>query len=510
MRPERTEAATGVAQSEVVGILVVLGVTFVSISAILVMGMPTVDQAQDLAQIERVQVEFLSFDQELRETVHTPGQSGASVNLDEGGISVDSGSSIWVNVTHDPSYGGASPATTGRVELGGLRYETGDSGVSYQMGGVWKTYGDDGFSMETPPDITYEDRSLKMDMTNFTEEVHVEGTGRREFTIRSEGTERIEEPAGSLANGTLSITVATDYDDSWTEYFNRTFGEDAVDGSGDGFANVSLRTGPPLYGVEYLAGRYEVDNIAGVLPDDEHTHIYDSRIGNESLYNDTLDLGNSGVLGNVLGGSSIDLPEVPDACIRSGTGENLPGPPEDVTAGEYEDVDVPSTVEFDTSAGDISAYLDDSHVQLGPNLEFDTSGGTVEIHLQDGTDLRIRQSISVEGHNPVYIYVENGDVDIGSSVDVHLEDGNTELLQIYASGADNVDVHGEFNGTIYSPDEGIEIEERFRGAAIGEDVEPDEGGLYYHDTALRRADVPDCIEAPLSSFEAVERKVSIR
>jgi len=128
---------------------------------------------------------------------------------------------------------------------GGLLYETDDSGVAYQMGGVWATYSDGGYSMKTPPSITYGDTSLKLEMTNYTENIRVEGSGRSEFTVRSEETERIGEPAGSLSNGTLEISVGTDYDEAWTEYFNRTFGTDSVDGSEDGFANVSLRTGPP-------------------------------------------------------------------------------------------------------------------------------------------------------------------------------------------------------------------------------------------------------------------------
>jgi len=66
----------------------------------------------------------------------------------------------------------------------------------------------------------------------------------------------------------------------------------------------------------------------------------------------------------------------------------------------------------------------------------------------------------------------------------------------------------DYNGTLYAPDGDVEIDETVRGAVIAEELEVD--GEYYHDTAARNADLPDCIDPPVSSFEAVDRKVSMR
>lgn len=510
MRPERyedeekKEAERSIGQSEVVGLVLVFGITFVSIGVILATGMPSLNQAEELAEVERAQVDFLSLDQEIRESVHTPGQSGVSVNLAEGGISVDNGSLMTVNVTHSPSAGGSD---TANMRLGGLLYETGDSGVAYQMGGVWATYSDGGFSMNTPPDIIYEDTSLKIEGTNFTENVRVDGTGRQEFTVRSEGTERIDEPAGSLENGTLSISVGTGYDDPWTEYFNRTFGVDNVD-SDDGFANVTLRTGPPLFGVEYLGDRYDGDTFLPILGDDTELPVYDSRIGDESDYNHTVDTDSFDEI-DPLPVTGDDI----DACIQDTGGDQLPGG-DTVESGVYSEnsnINIGSNYStFDTSSGVISVYAENNVIV--DSVEFDTSGGEIEFYV-DG-NLNINDGdISVNGSNPVRFYADSipSDIDADS---IQLQDEQTELFQVYTydDGGD-ITVDMDYNGTIYAPENSIEIgnDNEFRGAAIAEDeVEVEVNGEYYHDTALRQADLPDCIDPPVSSFEAVDRKVSMR
>ena len=506
MRPERDkEKTTHVGQSEVVGLVLVFGITFLSIGVILATGIPSLNQAEELAQIERIQTEFTSLDQEIRESVYTTGQSGASVSLSEGGVSVDSGSTMAVNVTHRPADAGLSSTTMGWRELGGLLYETGDSGVAYQMGGVWYT-DDTGFAMNSPPDVNYRGSSLKMDMTNFTQNVTVGGTGSTEFTIRSEGTETVDKPTGSLPNGTLDISVRTEYDEAWTEYFNRTFGEGNVDGSG-GYANASVRTGPPLFGVEYLGDRYENGSGSNV------TTVYDSRIGNVSEYNYTVDTDT--VVTSKIDPLPVTEDDIDEAIVSpTGAEPTIPSSGSKVTAGDYRTTSGTdlSGHTFDTSSGRIR-YLSNSDVDIscssGVTVEFNTTGGPVEIHTPG--DLSIDCDISVNGNNPVYIYAE-GDTQLDNDVTVTVKDDRTELFQIYSG--DNADIPVEqigFNGTLYAPRSDVKINSNadVRGAVIGDSVTVGNAD-YYHDASLRQADVPEELNPPLRHFMGVEHKISMR
>lgn len=467
------------AQSEVVGLIMVFGITMLSIGVILATGMPVLTDAEENAQVERVQTEFSSLNQEIRESVHRPGQSGASVELSDGGVRVDDGAeSLGVTITYDNETG--DEITTGEMELGGLIYDTGDAGVAYQMGGVWATYRDGGYAMRTPPDISYTGTSLNLELVNFTNDVDVRGTGAQNFLVRSEGTHRSGELEAmtnrSLSPGTLSINVSagSDFDDAWTEYFNRTFGADRTDGSNDGYANVSVRTGPPLFGVEYLVDRYDGSG--------DEVLLYDSDIGDENRYNSTVDVEDGGELDLPVSESDIN------ACHTSNVEQNLEDADEPVTAGAYE--------------ADNTSLTDD--------YIFDTSNGPVEIHVTDN-NLNINSEITVEGDNPVVFY---GDVNRVPDA-THLEDDRTELFQIYTTR--EINVNDDYNGTIYAPEAGIQITggAEFSGAAIAGDGSPEDvhvTGEYYHDTALRKADLPDCIRqrAPVSNFEAVEHRVSMR
>lgn len=475
------------AQSEVVGLIMVFGITMLSIGVILATGMPVLTDAEENAQVERVQTEFSSLNQEIRESVHRPGQSGASVELSDGGVRVDDGAeSLGVTITYDNETG--DEITTGEMELGGLIYDTGDAGVAYQMGGVWATYRDGGYAMRTPPDISYTGTSLNLELVNFTNDVDVRGTGAQNFLVRSEGTHRSDELEAmtnrSLSPGTLSINVSagSDFDDAWTEYFNRTFGADRTDGSNDGYANVSVRTGPPLFGVEYLVDRYDGSGMPAI--GDEEVLLYDSDIGDENRYNSTVDVEDGGLLGGILGGE-LDLPVSEsdiNACHTSNVEQNLEDADEPVTAGAYE---VDSTLTDDYS--------------------FDTSNGPVEIHVT-ANNLNINSEITVEGDNPVVFYG-----DVNRVPDTHLEDDRTELFQIYTTRDNPITVTDDYNGTIYAPETEVTVNDKLRGAAIA-DQGVNVNGEYYHDTALRQADLSDCIRqrAPVSNFEAVEHRVSMR
>jgi hypothetical protein len=513
------------AQSEVVGLVLIFGTTFLAISIILLTGLPTLDDARENMQVERLQAEFQKLDSELRNSIYGTGQSDITLNIDDGGISVDDGTeSMSLIITHvNETTSPPTTTSTGEIELGSISYETGGSGVAYQMGGVWSNYENGGVALRSPPDMEYSGRSLSLNLINFTDNVEVAGTGSSNFLLRSEGVRRnsdlVNLTEDSLADGELRINVSTsmdNIDDAWAEYFNRTFGEKNVDGSDDGWANASVQTGPPLFGVEYLGGRYDEaftppgslcpGNPICIVGDDE-INVTDYRIGDESDYVRYVD-------SDTIVPSSIPLPVTKsdiDSCIRNRGG---PDPSSNtVESGVYSssDFDLPNKHgTFDASTGPILYYVD-GNVDTDGIINFDTSGGRVEVYVDGRFKMGPGTEISVNGSNPVRFY-SNRMANVEPS-SVQLQDGRTELFQVYTSqSGGNIQVTRNYNGTIYAPEAKIIIDSTFRGAAIannsGDPVTVN--GEYFHDAALRQADIPDCINPPLTKLNAVERLVSVR
>ncbi|MDZ7688295.1 MAG: hypothetical protein U5J64_06155 [Halobacteriales archaeon] len=216
------------AQSEVVGLLFIFSITFVSISVILLTGFPILDNATENTQLERFQNEFSVLDQEIRESVYAPGQSGATISLSDRRVSIDDGSdSMAVEITYRPD--GGTPVSTREINLGGVEFDArGDRGVAYEAGGIWSKYRGGGLSMRTPPDISYSGDTLNMNLMNFVTDVDVGGDSTRTFVFSSEGAYRSSElrsiTDSSLESGELEISVRSHYADGWAEYFNRTNG----------------------------------------------------------------------------------------------------------------------------------------------------------------------------------------------------------------------------------------------------------------------------------------------
>jgi flagellin-like protein len=485
-------------QSETIGLVLLFGMTFISISTILVIGAPVIDDARENAQLEKTQVEFATLDQQIRESVYTPSDSGASISLSEGGISVDP-NSLTVNFTYDNNSGPPVPAKT---TLGGMEYDHENMGVAYQNGGVWTRYRNGGTVTQSPPDMTYTGQSLSMTLINFTDSVDVAGSGTR-LSISHGGVRKSDDLTditdGALENGTLTIDIGTDYAGAWSDYLNRT-GMEVTSVSGNS-VRAEIRTGPPLFAVEYLSERFS--NSSG----DPGATVYSSGIGDASQYNYTVDTDT--VVSSKIDPLPVTSSDIDDLITPRSGSDTLPSPGSKVTAGDYRGDDDLDGHTFDTSSGRIR-YLANpgADVSIANNpVTFNTTGGPVEVHVP--SDFNLNQDVFVNGNSPVRIYVGE-DTQLDNNYSVNIENGRSELFQIYSSDSDVQVDDVNFNGTLYAPDANVTIDSdsTFRGAVIANDLEVD--GEYYHDTSLRQADVPEELNPPLSRFNAAERLVELR
>jgi hypothetical protein len=470
--------------------------TFVAISTILVIGAPVIDDARENAQLEKTQVELATLDQQIRESVYTQDSPGGSITLSEGGISVKP-ESLTVNFTYD----NGTDTVTVNTTPGGMEYEHENIGVAYQNGGVWTEYRTGGTTVQSPPDMTYTGRTLTANLLNFTNTVEVSGSGAS-VSISHQGvnvTKFSEIMSGASENGTLVITVGTEYSEAWAEHLNRTGIED-VAVSGDR-VRVEMRTGPPIFAVEYLGDRYEGDPsalpvcLSPPLPpicsgSTTNVSLYDSRIGNVSDYSYTVDTD------TVVSPSGVDDPIDPHPVTTTDIADIIASPP----AGLQTFPSSPAVV--DEGEYEVSSSSDNLK-----DYTFDTTQGSITLYVTGGSSLNIK-NVSVEGGSPVYVYAQDPDID-----DPGVNADGTGLFQLYTND-DSLTIEADYNGTVYAPDADVEIDTpsagEVRGAVIAEDVKVDPGVEYYHDTSLRQAELPDELSPPLSRFKAAERFLEIR
>jgi len=511
-------------QSEVVGLVTIFGIVFVSISIILLAGLPIINDATENTQIERFQTEFALLDQQIRESVYGPGQSSATVNSAGGKISVDN-DSMTVNITHRQATGPA--VSTGELPLGGIEYDAGGPrGVAYELGGVWANFRS-GTVLEKPPDITYSGRSLEMNLMNFTSDKVSGGTSDESFYLSSKGAHRTDElrriTNSSLDLGELEVSVRSEFADGWAEYFENTMESDAVDierridADGSGFVNVTFNTGTASpYAVEYLKQRYSP-------PPPSDITVYNSDIGDENINRTVSSAGPKRDL--PISANDIDearkepsgepeITTVYSGIESSGFVEvtDTGGADGDYSANgvNFQDVN------FTASSGAIKVFYEpDTDATFDGDLNFDTSGGPVEFHIPKNLDFVA--DVTVEGDNPVVVYTgEDTQLD-ETGATVSTEDGRTDLFQIFTSTTSDINVEMEYNGTVYAPDATeINLNDAgavVRGAFIGDPVKfGDPDADYYHDSALRREDLPEglSVATPLRHFNAVERRVAVR
>ena len=200
------------AQSEIVGVVLILGITFASIGVILLLGQPILSDATNSATVDRVQNEMITLDSRL-----TAASVGTSVNETltfnlEGGSLTSEPDATRFNVSWD--------GNTINRSIGKIEYENGETAVAYEAGGIWRRNTLTGASfMISPPDFTFDGETLSLPVYNVTSEGGYSGPN----TLSVRGGNRTKyHPNATESNpvdGNVTVTVETQYHQGWARYF---------------------------------------------------------------------------------------------------------------------------------------------------------------------------------------------------------------------------------------------------------------------------------------------------
>ena len=210
------------AQSEVIGVVLLLGLTITAVGVTVALGSTAVSDVQSSADVQRIEGAMTQVDSKASLVAHG-GSTSQRVRLDpsrNADVRVDGDAgTMRIEVEAKNETGGVETVTK-NVTLGAIVYERGGERVAYQGGGVWRA-NDDGSWMVSPPEFHYRGDTLTLPL------VTIEGANGRlgdaaVVTGRSEHPEGLfpsENVSNPLLGGNVTVTVESEYAQAWGRFF---------------------------------------------------------------------------------------------------------------------------------------------------------------------------------------------------------------------------------------------------------------------------------------------------
>lgn len=254
-------------QSEIIGVLLLIAISLVSIGIISVYSTPTILQGTEYISSQEAENGFASLDARI-----TSVTSGSSVvEPIEMGVGseklVSEPESVHINITQEYTTAPWDNRSLYEGEIGRLSYSKGDEVIAYEGGAVFrKQPQSNGSVMVSEPSILHNGETLGVSIHNITSGVSVSGTSKVTLNPTAE-TEVVfpnttytapgeEKKMNPLENGTVYITVESKFFSAWADFFNETEQTEVKSiNSTDGEGTVRARL---------LRADSEVINSAGV------------------------------------------------------------------------------------------------------------------------------------------------------------------------------------------------------------------------------------------------------
>jgi hypothetical protein len=245
----------GRAQSSTIGVVLLFGLVVAGTTMVVLVGATAVTDSQQQSDIDRATQELTLFDS--RAAMVALGDSEVqTVRLNGGGGGYDvHNDSGYIKVTNTNYIDDATRRTEVLFNetLGALVYDVGDREIAYQGGGVWQRGENGGATMISSPEFHYRDATLTLPVIRVNNTDSASGSiaatveksqqTRRVFpnssTDYSAGDQSYRNP---IRNGTVNITVHSDYYLGWAEYFSERTDGDITIFDGNDTVRLTLAT----------------------------------------------------------------------------------------------------------------------------------------------------------------------------------------------------------------------------------------------------------------------------
>lgn len=429
------------AVSAVVGVILITGLTLVTVTAILAVGSAVLVDAQADATTSQMEnsMSQMASKASLVALGESDGQQFDVGDIGEGDLTVDPDAG-YVEIHH---YTDGDPEVIFAGSLGAVTYTQGDETIAYQGGGVWKGL-ESGSTMLSPPEYHYKHRTLTFPIVRITEgaDSHLRTTG---FVSR-EGQERLypnpeEGHVNPVDEGNITVTITSEYHHAWNDYFEER-SEGVIDHD-ESSETVTVDLTVPLdapYGNPVAATSRDpgIDRQGGGGNDD----VYDEWVEGADEYpspSNTI----AEKVDTISDGEEEYCDETGIGSTNTFDGGTVYCSTETVTASDWT---------FETNGEDITVVVDGG-IDVDGDITV-TGDGTVELYLRDG--------FAIAGGNEVNMNEETD----AAQFQVYIHSDATS-----ASGDDPVELSGNpaMNGLIYAPNSMVNLDGNveFTGTIIG-------------------------------------------
>ncbi|MFB6078432.1 MAG: hypothetical protein ABEJ80_05595 [Halarchaeum sp.] len=224
-------------QSEVVGVVLLLGLTIAGTTVLVTASGGAIDATQQRAATENAENVMTLFD--AKASLVALGRTDAqAVDLPRGGggdYEVRPGTG-WIELS------GANTTLVPRTSLGSVVYENGETTIAYQGGGVWRSQGN-GTVAISQPEMHYESQTLTIPIISVTSPPgDRRGSMRAVITPSNVDVQLYPNAAqgNPISGENLTLRVHSAYAEGWASYFRSQFGANAT--VSDGNVSVPLST----------------------------------------------------------------------------------------------------------------------------------------------------------------------------------------------------------------------------------------------------------------------------
>ncbi|PSQ57481.1 hypothetical protein BRD22_01940 [Halobacteriales archaeon SW_8_68_21] len=231
------------AQSEVLGTVLLLGLTVTVVGTTVALGGAALNDSQRTADLQRAEGAMVQLDSKASLVAHG-GSPSQRVSFGSGGGDVD--------VDHDAGRMVVAENGTGdeilNASLGALVYERDGTRIAYQGGGVWRSDGNRS-RMVSAPEFHYRGETLTVPLVTVSENATVDGD---DVILTSEGSPKRHVARNPVLDD-IRVTVTGDYHEGWAAFFESRTDARIVD-RGDDSVTVLLRSEMTGEGIAYSIG----------------------------------------------------------------------------------------------------------------------------------------------------------------------------------------------------------------------------------------------------------------
>ncbi|ACM56792.1 DUF7289 family protein [Halorubrum lacusprofundi] len=448
-------------QSEVIGVVLLLGITIAAVTVTVATGSAALGLVTDEARSASVEngMSQLSSQSSLVALGGTDARRFDLGSVDGGQLRLDEEAGrVEVRIEN-----GTDTITTYNGSIGTLEYVGDRRNVAMQGGGVWAMEGGRG-RMISPPEYHYRGETLTFPIVRLIgdESSPTSGTGIVRRTANDPGA--VTETANPLRNGTVVVEVESEYYEGWYDFFTRR--ADGTVTKDDANQTTTARLVVPE--------EVSFDRTLAVSEADGYSHS-----GNKN---------NELSEGDYVEGESFPSPGslIADQ-IAAAADDNDNGTETCVTASGFNGC---GTVGSGTVGSGVYYFGGDAEV-IG-DLTFNTTDGDIVVAVDGDFDIGDNDITVEDGRNNVTYYI-NGSLDLQGSPTVSVDSASRNVF--YVNGGFLDGSAGDGNPTIeaivYAPNANVVTNGNptLRGAFVTKSLSTGGNAKVQYDESLRGLEI---------------------